>query len=100
MSSRQDRYLAEILRILRGSLGDTKCRVYLFGSRAGGRPHAASDFDLAVDAPADIARRLGLAREMLEESNIPLTVDLVELRTASDDLRRRATEQGNLLWSN
>jgi predicted nucleotidyltransferase len=93
-------YLTEITRILRQALQGMRCRVYLFGSRATGRHRVASDFDIAVECSDELSRVLGIAREMLEESNIPFTVDLVELKDTSEVLRRQVLEQGILLWSN
>jgi predicted nucleotidyltransferase len=96
----QGRYLAEITRILQKALRGTKCRIYLFGSRASGQNSAASDFDIAIEASLEVGRQLAVARGMLEESSIPLDVDLLELSAASETLRRRVLEQGTLLWSN
>jgi|SRR5574337_158667 predicted nucleotidyltransferase len=96
----QDRYLAEITRIVRKTLQGTRCRVYLFGSRATGQHHVASDFDIAVETSVEVSRRLGVARDLLEGSNIPFSVDLVELSAAPEALQRRVLEQGILLWSN
>jgi predicted nucleotidyltransferase len=95
-----DPYLAQITSILRRALRGAKCRVYLFGSRAAGRHSDRSDFDVAVLASADVSRELGIAREMLEASNIPFTVDVVDLQAASGTLARRVGEEGILLWSN
>jgi hypothetical protein len=53
-----------------------------------------------VDTSDDISGQLGAAREMLEGSNIPFTVDLVDLKASSELLKRRVLEQGVLLWSN
>ena len=92
-------YLTEITRILRQALQGMRCRVYLFGSRATGRHCVASDFDIAVESPTN-EPCLGIAREMLEASNIPFTVDLVDLKATSEVLRRRVLEGGILLWSN
>ena len=93
-------YLTEITRILRQALQGMRCRVYLFGSRATGQHRAASDFDIAVESSDEVSRVLGIAREMLEGSNIPFTVDLVDLKATSEVLRRRVLEGGVLLWSN
>jgi len=76
------------------------CTVYLFGSRATGTAQPASDFDMAVLANEDISRELSVARDMLEESNIPFKVDLVDLRLAAPAFRRAAQAQGVLLWKN
>ena len=95
-----DRYLMQITSILRQALKKAKCRVYLFGSRARGRHIETSDFDVAVLASTDVTRELGIAREMLETSNIPYFVDVVDLGAASPTLARHVQEEGILLWSN
>jgi hypothetical protein len=92
--------LAQIKAILVHALGGKSCAVYLFGSRATGAAQLASDFDIAVLANEDISRELSTARDMLEESNIPFKVDVVDLRLAIPALRHAAQNQGVLLWKN
>ena len=96
----RDPYLDQIKTILIQALRDKKYQAYLFGSRATGQHRATSDFDVAVLAPERISEELSLAREMLEQSNVPLKVDLIELSTASRELVGQAEEEGILLWSN
>jgi predicted nucleotidyltransferase len=95
-----DRYLAQIISIIRHALKNAKCHIYLFGSRAAGCHSETSDFDVAVLAPTDVTHELGIAREMLEASNIPFAVDLVDLGTTSGSVACRIQEEGILLWSN
>lgn len=97
---KQDRYLEQIERILTEALRGRKYQVYLFGSRATGRHRAASDFDVAVLASERVSEELSIARDMLQQSNIPMKVDLIELSLASRDLVTRAEREGVLLWSN
>ncbi len=92
--------LAQIKAILMHALGGKPCAVYLFGSRATGAAQPASDFDIAVFADEDISRELSTARDMLEESNIPFKVDLVDLRLVAPAFRGAAQTQGILLWKN
>lgn len=94
------RYLAQIKAILTSVFKDRECAMYLFGSRVAGTHAAVSDFDIAILAVKDISRELSLAREMLELSNIPFTVDLVDLRAAPTDLGRQVQAEGILLWKN
>jgi predicted nucleotidyltransferase len=97
---RHDRYLSQIKTILASVFKNQECTIYLFGSRARGTPAAVSDFDIAVLAGEDISRGLSLAREMLALSNIPFTVDLVDLSTAGTALSRQVQAEGILLWKN
>ncbi len=57
-----------------------KVKVFLFGSRATGKQSIHSDVDLAVVAEEDISRKLSLLKELLEESNLPYKVDVVDLK--------------------
>ncbi|MBC8492406.1 MAG: nucleotidyltransferase domain-containing protein [Chloroflexi bacterium] len=93
-------YLSQIKAILTSVLKGKECAMYLFGSRAAGTHAAVSDFDIAVLAAEDINRELSQAREMLELSNIPFSVDLVDLRDAPAAFGRQVQEGGILLWKN
>ena len=90
-----DLYLSQIRTILAQVLSD--CKVYLFGSRATGRYKNVSDFDIGVLASRDIERELSLARELLEASNIPFTVDLVDLGATASEFARQVQQEGILL---
>jgi len=94
------RYLSETISILSHMFQGKHCRIYLFGSRAIGDDTETSDFDIAVLASESVSRELSIAREMIEASNIPFAVDLVDLSGASETLVRRVQEKGILLWSN
>ena len=100
MDPRHDRYLSQIKTILASVFKNQECTIYLFGSRARGTPAAVSDFDIAVLAAEDTDRELSLAREMLDLSNIPFTVDLVDLRAAGAALSRQVQAEGIMLWKN
>ncbi len=90
-----DFYLSQIRAILQRVVGD--CQVYLFGSRATNEHHDASDFDIGVLASRDISRELSMARELLEASNIPFTVDVVDLSVTSEEFAHRVQREGILL---
>jgi len=92
--------LVQIKAILMHALHGKSCVVYLFGSRATGAAQPASDFDIAVLANEDVSRELSTARDMLEESNIPFKVDVVDLRLVAPAFRHVAQTQGVLLWKN
>ena len=100
----QQPYLSQIKAILSRALGDllagtdSAYEVYLFGSRAMGQFNDVSDFDIAVLASRDIGRELSIARELLEASNIPSTVDLVDLSATSAEFSHQVRQEGILLW--
>ena len=73
-------------------------RVYLFGSRATGHARPTSDIDVAVWPLTDLpAGTLALIREALEESLIPFSVDLVDLRDTDEGFRARVVAEG-IAW--
>jgi len=74
------------------------CQIYLFGSRATDQYHDVSDFDIGVLASEEIDRELSIARELLENSNIPFTVDLVDLSATSEEFATLVQQEGILLW--
>ncbi len=62
--------------------------VFVFGSRANGRAHRGSDLDLAIDAGRPLTRaESGDLSYAFEESDLPYTVDVVDLRTVSAAFR-------------
>jgi predicted nucleotidyltransferase len=97
-------YLSQIKAILeqvfRPQSSETgfDCQVYLFGSRATNQYHDVSDYDIGVLASKDISRELSIARELLEDSNIPFTVDLVDLSATSEEFATHVQQEGILLW--
>lgn len=94
----KDHYRVLIERILADQFAAYSCAVYLFGSRATGRARPGSDVDLAVESELDLSRPIRKAREAFEESTLPYTVDLVELRRAPPELVAAVHEEGVLLW--
>jgi hypothetical protein len=96
----EDDSLAQITAVLAEVLRSQPCAVYLFGSRAAGTNSPVSDYDIAVLAQEDISYELSLAREQLEESNIPYTVDLVDLQATSALFASKVLQEGLVLWKN
>ncbi len=96
-------YLSQIKAILEQVLNPRRrgagldCQIYLFGSRATNQYHDVSDFDIGVLASKDISLELSIARELLEDSNIPFTVDLVDLSTTSKKFAHHVQQEGVLL---
>jgi len=97
-------YLSQIKAILQrvfspqSSETGFDCQIYLFGSRATDQYHDVSDFDIGVLASEEIGRELSIARELLENSNIPFTVDLVDLSATSEEFATLVQQEGILLW--
>lgn len=95
-----DRYLPRILDTILPFFRERKASLYLFGSRARGDHVPVSDYDIAVDCPEPIGRVIGLAAEALEESTIPVKVDLVDCQSISAPFREHIRSEGVLLWRN
>jgi predicted nucleotidyltransferase len=87
--------LETVRRIVTTALRGQPARVFLFGSRARGDHRGTSDFDVAVLATHPLPRGLlGSIREELEESLVPVPVDLVDLAEASVALREHVLREG------
>ncbi len=90
--------LDTVRQILLHHFSDYKVKIYLFGSHARGTPVRSSDIDIAILPEQSLP--IGLvseARQMLEESNILASVDLVDLSTISQALFNRIMKDG-ILW--
>ena len=92
------RYKKILLEIIRETLPN--CKVYLFGSRARGSHSGGSNIDLALDdgKPIELGK-ISKIQEKLEESIVPLFVDLVDLHTAGDTIKREIKDEG-IVWEN
>lgn len=74
------------------------CKVYLFGSRARQTHDSGADIDLALDCGKPIERKKIFAiQEIIEETTIPLFVDLVDLHSAPEKLKNEIEKEG-ILW--
>lgn len=87
--------MAQARAIVLRALAGREVRVFLFGSRARGEAHPASDIDIGVLPEEPLPRGLlAELREALEESAIPQTVDLVDLSEADPGFRARVLAEG------
>lgn len=87
--------LETVRQIVTTALRGQPARVFLFGSRARGDHRCTSDFDVAVLASRPLPRGLlGRIREAMEESRVPVRVDLVDLAEASTALREQVLREG------
>lgn len=92
-----NKYMEILIHIIQKKLPG--CRVYLFGSRARKTNLPGADIDLALDAgkPIDLSILLSIHGE-IEETNVPLMVDLVDMHSASDLFKDVIKEEG-ILWT-
>lgn len=75
------------------------CKIYLFGSRARGTHKEGADIDLVLDAPEKISFMTILKiQHEIEETTIPVFVDVVDLDGTSDDFKNEIKRDG-ILWN-
>lgn len=73
-------------------------KVHVFGSRINGRARRGSDLDLAIDAGRPLTRTEFLDLEdAFEESNLPYTVDVIDLHKVNETFRQIIVPQMVLL---
>lgn len=83
----------DLKQFLKEIFKEENVKVYLFGSRAEERNTEHSDIDLAFESDKDINKKLSQLKYILEESNLPYKVDIVDLKSASY-LRKTVKEKG------
>ena len=82
----EEKYLAEIRRILGEHASD--CEVRVFGSRLEGKAHDFSDLDLVLVGNEKLNwRKIELLKDAFASSNIPITVDVIDWHAISDEFR-------------
>ena len=93
---RFEKYKKTLLKIIHNKLPE--CKVYLFGSRARKTNESGADIDLALDNKNPIDNKIMyLLKDEIEETTIPLMVDLVDLNSVSDEFRAQVMKEG-ILW--
>ncbi len=83
----------EYLQLVRKLLDEhvPGAEVWAYGSRITGQEHEASDLDLVVRQPGNLAQpqtRLPELREALSESNLPIGVDVLDWARLPEAFRR------------
>ena len=80
-----------IKRILEARLGKTSYQFKIFGSRASGKARAYSDIDVAIigDKPVSLTD-LAYINDLIEQSSIPVNVDVVDFSRVSEDFKNIA----------
>ena len=92
----EEEYKKKIVGILSVLFPDAT--IYLFGSRARGTARERSDIDIAIDAKDKLRpARISEARDMLAESNIPYTIEIVDLHSVSESMRDNILKEG-IIW--
>ena len=96
MDIKFEEYKKTLLRIIYEFLPE--CKVYLFGSRARQEHGQGADIDLALDnsKPIDLSVIYKI-KNKIEESTIPLFVDIVDIHNA-DEVVKKEIENEGILW--
>ena len=69
-------------------------KVWVFGSRADWTTKDSSDLDLALESKSKLDRKvLGALADAFEDSDLPYTVDIVDINRVSDDFRQIVESQ-------
>jgi len=87
------KHKTELINIILNKIPE--CTIYLFGSRATGKARIGSDIDLALDAGKPIPFKTLLALQVaIEDTTIPMHVDLVDLNEAPPELKKEILQKG------
>jgi predicted nucleotidyltransferase len=70
-----------------GPINDKGGKVFCYGSRARGDYRPLSDLDLMVESQNDEKIELDLFQELLENSDLPFKVDLVDFREFAESYK-------------
>jgi len=96
MKSNTAKYKEIIIPIITKHLPHTK--IILYGSRARGTDKPGSDIDIALDTGAQIDDRvLSAIVYDLEESDLPITFDLIDLHAVAKEMKHEVLKDG-IIW--
>lgn len=74
-----------VKKILRDNLPQGKVVVWVFGSRAHGRPGRGSDLDLMIKSAVVLPlAQIAVLKEAFENSNLPFAVDVVDYHRVNE----------------
>ena len=74
-------------------------KIYLFGSYARGTQTRGSDIDLAVDTGSALSiGEIARIKNIIEALNIPQTVDVVDMHSIPQELKKVILTEG-VLWT-
>jgi predicted nucleotidyltransferase len=96
MTNKTSEYKDILLPIILQHLPDSK--VILYGSRARGDFHVGSDIDIAIDNHKKIKGAIiGAIIYDIEESIIPITFDIVDFWSVSDEMSKNILKDA-VIW--
>lgn len=83
LSESDYKFIVETLRVLKKDKGT----IWVFGSRARGDHQEFSDLDLMVESDKDLAAVIREVRNIFDESNLPIKVDIVPVKDFAESYK-------------
>ncbi len=94
----QKHYLDQLRQLLLQHTKDSDIKILLFGSHAKGTSRRFSDIDIALLATTPLPLHfISNLNEVIEKSNIPYTVDLIDLSECNNEFRQKILNEG-VIW--
>ncbi len=91
-----EKYKDILIKIVNKHLPE--CKIYLFGSRVTDDHPKFSDIDIAIKSEKALELNvMGKIKDEVEESRIPLFVDVVDFHNVDDKMRDQILKYG-VLW--
>jgi len=95
----EDEYIEKVKALVLDNIDRERYAVFLFGGRARGRRGKAVDIDVGILGKASLPlESLTHIQEVLDESSVPLHVDLVDFHTADPQFRTIAMSD-IIIWN-
>lgn len=88
-----DRLLRSVKDIIFSVIPKDSYKVYIFGSRAIGNARKFSDIDIGIEGAKLSIETYFKLKDAFEESNIPYTVDIIEMNETSDSFKKIAQQK-------
>lgn len=83
-----------IKKIIARFLDPREYEVFLFGSRATGKASKFSDFDVGIIGKNPVPSKVLISiKDILEESNLPCTVDVVDFFSTAEKFKKIALKK-------
>lgn len=96
----QNQVEGEIKKIIFKHFPPKKYQIFLFGSRATDTNRHFSDYDIGIMGETPLSSsQLSQVKEELEESQLPIVVDVVDLKTVDPEFKQIAMRKAKL-WTN
>jgi uncharacterized protein len=93
----ENKYITQVHRLVVDELSGENVAIALFGSMSTGMSHNGSDIDIGIMPKGNWnSGRLSFLRQILEDSNIPYKVDLIDFSMASEAFKQHALS--NAVW--